>query len=129
MLLLRHALATLLNDGTHGTSFFGLDDSGLLATALNLPSPRDGSLAYRARGATVVLGRVTPNEGGVLHEDVNGLLGNAEGASEANGGQIASVDPAVHRHARHAKHVGDFRDGEEGRARRRAVYHGLSHIL
>ncbi len=78
MLLLRHALATLLNDGTHGTSFFGLDDSGLLATALNLLCPRDGSLAYRARSGPVVLDRVAPNEGGILHEGVDGLLGNAE---------------------------------------------------
>ena len=129
MLLLRHALATLLNDGTHGTSFLGLDDSVLLATAPKSLSPRDGSLAYRASGATVVLGRVTPHKGGVVHEDVDGLLGNAEGSPEPYGWQIARVDPAVHRHARHAKHVRDFRDGEEGRARRGAVCHGLSHIL
>jgi hypothetical protein len=38
VLLLRHALATLLDDGTHETSFFGLDDYGLLATALNFPT-------------------------------------------------------------------------------------------
>src|SRR4051794_20026418 len=132
VLLLRHPLAPLLDDRTHecsrrreisartrqpGSSPGVARRPSVPAAprrrcrgaALNGPEPknlrRTTSLAFAGSGDVGV--RVAQV---VLH----GPLGDAEGTADADGGELAGVDEAVHGHLRDPHHRGDLGDGQEG---------------
>src|SRR5690606_28777719 len=105
VLLLRHALAALLDDGTHGTN---LD----LDTCVRQRLTHSG-LAYSASGLIVIFEDVAACELGLLHEGLDGLLGHTERSTEPYSGQFARVDSAVHRHSRDADHLRELSYGEE----------------
>ena len=118
VLLLRHALAALLDDGSHGTN---LDDRKNLR--LRPSDVTDKELSYRAGAPLVIFEDVAPGKLGLLHEGFDGLLRHAEGASEAHGRQLTAVNPPVDGHSGDADHLRNLRYREERGAICSAVRH------
>ena len=102
VLLLRHTLATLLDNRTH----------------VDLTKNQGHAAGTRRHEVTVYptsrrVRDVALSDGGRLQQMLDGGLRHAERSTEADGGEFAGVDESVDGHAGDAHHVGHLGDRQE----------------
>src|SRR5690606_18923220 len=111
VLLLRHALAALLDDGTHA-DLTDVDD-GCRRKRRRAAHQRYSLPGASARVRGGPLQRQTLRQH-LLHRG----LRHAEGLAHPDRGQVAGVHHPVHGHPGDPRHLGDLRDREEARCAR-----------
>src|SRR3954447_23485980 len=112
VLLLRHPLATLLDDRTHENPL----PERLVRGPGGPGRPRQPSrqgVSGRIRAVASGTARSAGAVEALAEVLVDVVLGHPEGAADANRGQLSVVDQAVDRHLGHAHHRGDLSHGEE----------------